>query len=295
MRLEGVRMKHYDAKGLVSYAHADIVDVASDRHRFDMQGVHDGLYRGDQGEFRYSATHASYTDYTSHMVADGLVRVRNKDLDVSSHEVVYDGQKHDLRVKSVIQGTLKHGNIVAKNIDYRLDTGAYQAGPVRWKGLLLAAMPEARELPQEVVGQDEQKPTVWEIQGDTVDFSGKTSQIATYTNAVATDGEIILIAPKVSHDDLPVRRHRVGIGRDLAGLAGESGPCPPCLPQTVGFCSSCPTTSCGSSSASGIATNDGPLPANRASRIGAGIEPIVDVLGNDVAVLQRPLNDRLDP
>ena len=68
MRLEGVRMKHYDAKGLVSYGHADIVDVASDGIASTRRESIRGFTAGDEGD-GYSVTHGSYTDYTSHMVA----------------------------------------------------------------------------------------------------------------------------------------------------------------------------------------------------------------------------------
>ena len=220
IRMEGVKMKHYDATHLITYAHADTIDLAADRHTYDLNGVHDAFYRGDKGEFRYSATHASYVDGLEILNADGKVRIVNKDFDLTTKQLNYEGRRKLLKVFAPATGTLKGGDFQASHISYDLDKGSYKAGPVHWKGKLTAEMMEIQDLhpqtsrpalktqgvkPKDKPAKtqdptDPDRPTVWDIQGDTVESSGNATQINTYTNAVATDGEIILIAPTVVHD-----------------------------------------------------------------------------------------------
>ncbi|AIE84987.1 hypothetical protein [Fimbriimonas ginsengisoli] len=191
MRMQGVQIKHFDKNGLVTYAKCDHVDLAADRHTFELSGIRDAVYRGKEGTFQYTAHHAKFIDVLKQLKADGGVRVRNKELDLSSNAFEYNGLVSSLLVRGDVSGKLKGGAIRAKNIDYRIDSEAFTAGPVYWKGALAL----------DLQGQEDQsKPRTWEIQGQTISYSGKNQQIATYTNAIAADDEVILIAPKVVHD-----------------------------------------------------------------------------------------------
>lgn len=192
IRLEGVKMRHYNETSMVSSATCTRVDMSQDRHTFEMNGVRDALYKGKQGEFHYEARHAIYNDLTSRLSADGNVRVRNKDMDLGSRAMEFNGNTNHLRIESQVTGKLKGGDLDVQHVDYEIDNGAYRAGPVSWKG------PLALNLAQEPTDAD--KPSVWDIDGDGISYSGKDSQIANYTNAVATDGDVILLAPTVVHD-----------------------------------------------------------------------------------------------
>lgn len=194
IRLNNVKMRHYDAHKLVSYAHCDALQMSTDQRKFELNTVHDALYRGDDGEFKYRANHAVYLETGSQMNADGDVHILNKDMDLHSQALSYNGNSGHMTINTHVTGTLKGGKIDADHVDYRLTNGSYRAGPVAFNGPVDLEL----GLPQE--SNDPPKPTKWNIQGETMTYSGRDSQIATYSNAVASDGEIILIAPNVVHD-----------------------------------------------------------------------------------------------
>jgi hypothetical protein len=191
MRMEGVQLRHYDRKGLITAAKCDQVLLASDRQTYDLHGVRDALYRGDQGTFHYTAGHANFVEGSKELKADKGIHIRNADMNLTAKSLEYNGRLSKLLVRGNVAGKLKGGDFKASNVEYKLDSGAYRAGPVYWKGMLALNLQDEGE---------QQKPTTWEIQGALVTYSGKNGQIATYTNAVAADDEVILIAPKVVHD-----------------------------------------------------------------------------------------------
>lgn len=192
MRMEGVQFKHYDRGRMVAYAKADQIDLLKDRHTYDMRRVHDAFYQGDVGSFRYSADHAVYVEGPSILDANGNVRIQNKDLDLRAGALQVFGDRKRVTVGGKVTGKLSGGQTEAENVIYHLHNGAYSAGPVSWKGKLAMNLQESQE--------DADKPHAWEIKGDKVEFSGRGTEIATYTDAIAADGEIILIAPNVVHN-----------------------------------------------------------------------------------------------
>lgn len=192
MRMEGVQMKHFDKGKLVSYAKCDSAKLRQDHHTYDLEAVHDALYKNDQGSFRYSAGHAVVVEGANLVDANGGVHVTGKDMDLRAKGLQLQGDKHQLTVFGKVNGTIKGGKAEADNLVYHTDTGAYSAGPAKWKGTLAMNL-------QDPSGDDD-KPHPWEIEGKHVDFSGSGGEIATYTDAVAADGEVILIAPNVVHN-----------------------------------------------------------------------------------------------
>lgn len=212
IRMQNVRVKHFDHGKLVTYANCNQLDLERGHRLYTLTGIHDAMYKGSQGTFRYAADHATYVEGIDMLDAKGNVRVKNADMDLHAREMKYLGMKKELRITGDVRGKVHGGDTVASHVVYNVDTGAYSAGPVDWKGAVALDVQE---------GGDQTKPRIWNIHGEDTKGVGGVNH---YINATATDGEVILIAPSVDwdqHTDVLTATGRVQYFSGRANLVGD--------------------------------------------------------------------------
>jgi len=191
IKLEDVEFRHYDGHALIAAADAKTVEVMRDRQTLALQGIKNGVYAGKEEMVRFSSTDALWRAQRKLLTIEGNVRLKNKDLNVTCGHATLDNLAGKIDAQEDVVGTAYGGKLRAAHLKYATKTGAATAGPVEWSGMLALNLQEE---------EGEAPRTNWKIRGEKFSYSGKNSQVADYTNAYATDDEIILIAPKVSHD-----------------------------------------------------------------------------------------------
>jgi hypothetical protein len=185
LRLEDVKLRHFKGGELLSSVEVDRVDIRQDRQYLDLFDLKNGSIRFEKNEVAFDAPHAAWNAVASKLEITNGARVRNKDMDLLVSTFTYDDRAKKLNVPGEIQGKLFDGQGKAQGLIYDMAAHSYRTGPITWEGMV--ALQEA--------GRAE--PTRWHIQGDDVNVEGD-NQI--FTNAVATDGEIMLRAPRVERN-----------------------------------------------------------------------------------------------
>lgn len=190
LRLSNVRVRRYVGKRVEVQFVVSGVDVEKNRNVFALTGIHDGLYRHPKGEFRFAAGSGRYNGYGSLLNLEGRVTVRSKDFDLASQKLEYNGQTKKLTVANRVSGTAFGGVVRADRVGYDVEKEIFTSGPSMWRGKI-----PARYLAQ--AGAAGTKRSEWKVEGAT--FRGDKVSLY-YSDATASDGEIIVKAPKVTID-----------------------------------------------------------------------------------------------
>jgi hypothetical protein len=184
--MSGFKMKAYERNRLAAEAEVDTVEVRRDRSQMVLKDVSKGKFYPSDGEpFAFEMDRGTYHYFQNRMMAEDGAHVVNKDMDLVSESFVYDEPVRTLLVRGLVQGKLAGGLVKASDLSLNTTTKELSANNVMWVG-------QIDELTQD--GQRRQ----WTIVGKNFKLSpdGKTSS---YTNARATDGEVIVIADAVDH------------------------------------------------------------------------------------------------
>jgi lipopolysaccharide export system protein LptA len=192
VQLKDVKLRHFQAGKLVTEATADSVDVNKDRVSFAMKGIRDGKSQTNRGPIRFSAKSANWNSAIKRLAMNDTARVAGKDFDVSSPSLTLDDQKKLLTVPQA-SGRLGPGIAKMTNFEFHLPTGAWRAGPSRYIG----ALPGVQDANQVIPANGRTK---WDISMESLGDTGNEDKTQTFNNATATDGEVLIKAPKVSLD-----------------------------------------------------------------------------------------------
>ncbi len=184
--MTGFKMKAYEKNRLAAEAEVDRVEVRRDRSQMAMTGVRNGKFFPADGEpFSFDMKSGTYHYFQNRMMAEDGAHVVNKDMDLESDKFVYEEANKTLLVRGSVQGKLAGGQVKASDLMLVTSTKELSANNVMWVGKI------------DELAQDGQRKE-WTIVGKNFKLSpdGKTSS---YTNARATDGEVIIIADSVDH------------------------------------------------------------------------------------------------
>lgn len=193
MRLGDVMVYSYDGDRLVAKAFVKNVNIQSDRQNLELSGVENGVMFGKQGRVNFSAKKAFYKAFQGVLQVQEGARVYNKDMDLTLDGFVYSEKLAKLRSIGGITGKLMGGQVQALDLEYFADTGEYRTGPLTWEGLLSSAVDIQSTTSTQ--GDSGAQRSKWTVKSD-----GSYSQkgdIVTYEKVWATDGEVIVKAPKV--------------------------------------------------------------------------------------------------
>ncbi len=188
MRLNNVEVRHYHANKLVTKADVNRVDIRKDRQAFQLFDIKNGKYFGsDKGPISFDASRGDWNNPLEVLHATGLVHVQNQDMDLTGHSLNFDRRRGVLDIPTPLGGRLSDGTINAANFRYRMSNGNFSAGPSRYVGTLN---------PLQEVAQGDAK-TKWDVKAKGVRSDGKVQY---YTEGSATDGDIIVSAPKIERE-----------------------------------------------------------------------------------------------
>jgi lipopolysaccharide export system protein LptA len=211
--MTGFQMKAYERGRLAAEAKVDTVEVRRDRSQMLMSGVTAGRFLPKEGDpLAFDMQTATYHYFQGRLQAEKGAHVKGKDMDLTSESFVYDEAAKTLLVRGKVQGKLAGGAVKADDLTLFTSSRELSASNVRWIG-------QIDELTQE--GQRRE----WDITGKNFRMGpdGKTTY---YTQARATDGEVIVLADEVAHTketDVVVAKGNVRyFGVDANLLADEA-------------------------------------------------------------------------
>lgn len=218
MRLIGVHFRQYHGTTLVNVGNANRIDAMRDRNHLRMYGVTNGQYRDKDRVFNYEANIADWSEWNQALSIEGGVHVQDKKIDLKTWSVQFESNKHRLIAKGDVKGRVEKGTLVAQNLTYQTETGAYKGGPVSWTGEI-----DATDF-QDPSPATPEKRRSWHFKSEGVDHPNLPTDETTYTNAVATDGDIFVVAPKIIYrrkDDSILATGRVQYFSGKANLVAD--------------------------------------------------------------------------
>jgi len=180
-----VRVYHEGKK--TTSAVGDQVTVAWDRSRMVMTGVRNGTYVLANGKpMAFTSKSVAYEMYTRQIKGEETRFSQGKD-QLLMPVFVLDEKSQVLTAKKGGQGVFAGGRLRAGEITWNLTNNVLRARPVVWSGEMALA---------ELQGQPVQRRK-WEFRAEDVQVNG---DLRVYMTARATDGEVIMQAPRIEHN-----------------------------------------------------------------------------------------------
>ena len=187
IRMDKVVLRDYKGAKLISRANANRIDILKDRQSVNLYGVTNGVYDGSKGHFTYSAASATWSLGAKWVTVNKSLDIHGKDLDLHAQGLTYDDRVGELRITGKVTGRLYKGHVVASTVRYNMTSGASETGAVDWTGKLdLGPQDEAQSAPR-----------TWNIHGA---HQKTTGDVSVFEKGTATDGDLILVAPIVEHN-----------------------------------------------------------------------------------------------
>ena len=187
IRSTDTQFNHFDEGKPRTSCTVKTIEVAQNRQMYNFTGITNGKLEWKGNVYEFQADHGSWNGYVKKMVLNGPLKFKSKKFDLSSSEFNYDEGRRQFSVPNQVVGTLFGGQLEAVNFTYALDKESYTSGKGKWVGI-----------PPKELGGDmpiqQTKPSVWDFEFE--DSSSK-GDISYYTKGRATDGDIIIRAPKM--------------------------------------------------------------------------------------------------
>lgn len=193
IRLEEANFRHFSGNTLLTSASAKRIDISRDRRSMQMYGIHDGFYRDGDRKFQYRAMTANWDANRRILKVGGGVRIQNDDLNLRAEGALFESRKKKLSASGAIKGMLAKGDFAGQNLVYNTESEAFSIGPVSWSGKIPKEM--IQDAPEEIQSR------TWNFKSESSKTNGKKSpRIVNHKNAIATDGEVIVIAANIEHN-----------------------------------------------------------------------------------------------
>lgn len=138
----------------------------------------------------FEAQIARYDSFDRRLFVDVGARVWGEDLDLSPERLQYSDRDRALSIGGSIKGRLYSGTISADNFKYSAMTGVYEAENIDFKGKLPQDIQEAAPI---------KGSGMWHITGRKGRHDATTGR-EVFEEGRATDGEIILMSPRIEWD-----------------------------------------------------------------------------------------------
>lgn len=195
IRLGDVHLVQYNGERKVGEADVKHVFITSDRARYRLAGVENGLYVGKDGKrLNFSAPQALWNTNYGILQASHGTRVWNKDVDLQTENFRLSDKEQTVYVPSKVEGRVYKGTLVANNLKYSIQDGSIKVGPVHWQGKLALNL-QGDGKSGDLKGWDFEARQGQRLNGN------KRGDISTFTNCKAYDGIIIVQADKVEWNE----------------------------------------------------------------------------------------------
>lgn len=163
-----------------------VMQVAQNRQVYTFQGISNGKLVWKDATYNFAADQGSWNGFMKKMLLSGNLKLKGKKFDLKSKELTYDETRRLFTVPNEVVGTAFGGKLQVVNFVYEMDKEAFRSGKGRWVGIPPTELTEGVPL--------QGKRSSWDVEFSDIQHKGDTS---TYTDARATDGDVIIKAPKI--------------------------------------------------------------------------------------------------
>jgi hypothetical protein len=196
LELDDVSLTEYHKGKLTVKAKVSKLTVSQDRSTLELSKVQDGIYKGPS-TVHFASDRGAWDVNSQNLQLVGPTRVAGKDFDIQSQGARFNRTSQNVSVPGKLHGMLFGGKVSASQLEYSAQNGNASAHLLHWQG----KPPQTPEIQKEVgqlnPGQGDIVARSWDID---CDYSQKKGNLSIYTNAKATDGELLVYAPKVEWD-----------------------------------------------------------------------------------------------
>jgi lipopolysaccharide export system protein LptA len=193
LELKDVSIAEYHKGKLTAKARVGRLTVSQDRSVLELSKVQNGVFEGSPN-VRFASERGAWNVATQDLQLAGLTRVAGKDFDVQTAGAQFNRATQSIAVPGQLHGTLLGGKFSATALSYSVKTGDTSAHLLRWQGKPPVNAELQKEAGQIAPGQGDVIARAWDIE---CDYSQKKGNLSIYNNAKATDGELLVYAPKV--------------------------------------------------------------------------------------------------
>ena len=163
-----------------------VMQVAQNRQVYNFQGISNGKLVWKDATYNFAAEKGNWNGFVKKMLLTGNLKLKGKKFDLKSKELTYDESRRQFVIPNQVVGVAYGGKLEVASFIYELDKEEYKSGKGKWVGILP---------PEATAGVPIQsKQSVWDIE---FQDSQRKGDVTYYTDARATDGEIIIKAPKM--------------------------------------------------------------------------------------------------
>jgi LptA/(LptD N-terminal domain) LPS transport protein/Lipopolysaccharide-assembly, LptC-related len=187
IRSTDTKFNHFDAGKPKTSCDVKTIEVAQNRQMYTFKGISNGKIEWKGATYNFQAERGAWNGFNKKMTLNGALKIKGKKFNLTSTEFNYDETRRLFIVPKDVKGTAFGGQLQAASFTYNLDSEAFKAGKGRWVGVP----------PQDLTAESpvQVKKTIWDIKYEDIDHP--KGDITYYTDARATDGEIIITAPKI--------------------------------------------------------------------------------------------------
>ncbi len=189
IRMDDVELSFFEGPDRIGGARVDRLDIRQDRQATDLFYVREGFYQGEGGRYSFEATRAAYNNITGRLSVPSGARIRGEDMDLVVAAFEADTRTGRLHVPGAVRGELFGGSVQAASLTYSPQDGSFKIGPATWVGLASLSL------------TDEPKPkkqSKWTFK--TSGATRSSTGVEVWLDAEATDGEVIVKAPRIERD-----------------------------------------------------------------------------------------------
>jgi lipopolysaccharide export system protein LptA len=190
-RMTDVELRQYRRGKLVAKTDAGELTMSRDGNTIELKKLRNGEYHRKDGQAKFAADRGTWDTRAERLVLSGKTRIADKDFDLNSSSVVIDQRKDRLVMPNAIDGRVKGGVGTAASLAYNMKTGAFEIGKAKWTGPLNGV--------QDLAGQANER-TKWDVESARTVSGGSKTNTEVYTDARATDQEIIIKAPHIERN-----------------------------------------------------------------------------------------------
>ena len=191
VRIDNAKLQSYEKGKLVTSADIDRLDVRQDKAHYDLWGVHNGAFYSDKGAMKFDAPQAVWNVPVHQLDATEGARIQAKDLDLKVGPFNFRSDKGLVSVPGPVTGMINKGDVSTRAVQYNVNDGSFKAGPMTWRGQVALGQQDPKD--------QGDRPRTWTIHSDGEMYS--KGDISVYPKAEATDGDIIVLADLVEHND----------------------------------------------------------------------------------------------
>ncbi len=183
------QFNHYDEGKPKTTCNVKTIEIAQNRQMYTFTGITNGKLEWKNAMYQFNAERGSWNGFVKKLVLSGASKFKGKDFDLSSDELTYDENQRTLNMIHPVTGTAFGGKLSVASFRYELDRESFKAGKGEWIGIPSGGM--QKDVPIQT------NRTIWSFTADETERKPEVKDVTFYTKVRATDGDIILVAPKM--------------------------------------------------------------------------------------------------